>query len=112
MSAAIVALLTVLGQIAGSVGNMQIGAIIATLTQIVPVVSKEVTDVAPLIQNIIDALKSNAEITPEQWALLEQTEAMLDKDFDEASAAAEAEDAAAASPPADTTPPGDGNPAG
>ena len=93
MSGAIIALLTVIAQIAGALGNTsQIVSIITLLEQIIPVVIKEYQDVAPFVKNIIDALKGNSTITPDQLAQLDILDAQVDQEFEAAATAAEAED--------------------
>lgn len=93
MSAAIIALLSVIAQIATSAGVAQIASIVTTLEAIIPVLIKEYQDVAPMIKNIIDALKGNVAITPEQVTQLETMDAQVDQEFEAAAAAAQAEDA-------------------
>lgn len=93
MSGAIIALLTVIAQIAGALGNAsQIVSIIALLEQIIPVVIKEYLDVAPFVKNIIAALKGNTAITPDQLAQLDILDAQVDEEFEAAATAAEGED--------------------
>lgn len=85
MSVAIAALLTVLAQIIPSLGAPAIiSTIIETLLQLLPTIVKEIKDVAPLVQNIIDALRSNAVISPEQLRALEELEARYDAEFEAA----------------------------
>ena len=87
MSAAIIALLSVIAQIAPSLGaSATITNLIATLTGLLPTIIKEVQDVAPLIQNIIDALRNNSAVTPEQLAALDALEAKADAEFEAAAA--------------------------
>ena len=92
MSAAIVAFLAVIGQIASSLGVGQIGSIIGLLEQVIPLLIKEATDVVPLVQNIINALKSNTAITQDQLDALQVLETKYDADFEAAATAAQAED--------------------
>lgn len=85
MSAAIAALLAIIAQIAPSLGVPSvIVTIISTLETLLPTIVKEVQDVAPLIKNIIDALRSNSIITPEQKAQLDDLEARYDAEFEAA----------------------------
>lgn len=85
MSAAIAALLTVIAQIAPSIGVPSIvTTIINTLVQLLPTIIKEVKDVAPLVQNIIDALRANSVILPEQLKALDDLEARYDAEFEAA----------------------------
>lgn len=85
MSAAIAALLAIIAQIAPSLGVPSvIVTIISTLETLLPTIVKEVQDVAPLIKNIIDALRNNSIITPEQKAQLDGLEARYDAEFEAA----------------------------
>ena len=87
MSSAILLLLQVLAQIIPSLTNSAtIANIITTLVNLLPTLVKEVQDVAPLIQNIIDALRNNNVITPEQLAALDELEAKADAEFEAAAA--------------------------
>ena len=79
MSAAVIALLSILGQIAGATGSTQIASIISFLTSFIPTLIKEVEDVVPFVKNIITALQSNAAITPEQLAQLTALDAQVDQ---------------------------------
>ena len=92
MSAAIIALLSVIGQIAGSAGATTVTSIIGMLSQIIPVLIKEYQDVVPFIKNIIAALKDNGSVTADQVAQLEALDAKVDQEFEAAAAAAQAED--------------------
>ena len=85
MSSAILLLLQVLAQIIPSLtSSATITNIITTLVSLLPTLIKEVQDVAPLIQNIIDALRSNSVITPEQLAALDDLEVKVDAEFEAA----------------------------
>ena len=85
MSAAIAALLAIIAQIAPSLGVPSVVVtIISTLETLLPTIVKEVQDVAPLIKNIIDALRSNSIITDEQKAQLDDLEARYDAEFEAA----------------------------
>ena len=87
MSAAIVALLAVIGQIAPVLGSSAaISSVIGTLTQIIPSLVDTVENLAPIVKNIISALQSNANITPEQTAALANLDAHADADFEGAAA--------------------------
>lgn len=93
MSGAIIALLTVIAQIAGALGSTsQVVSIISLLERIIPVVIKEYQDVAPFVKNIIGALKGNATVTPDQLAQLDILDAQVDEEFEAAATAAEVED--------------------
>lgn len=96
MSAALVALLSVLAQIAPSLGSSStITAIINALVQIIPVLVQEVEDVVPMVKNIIAALSANPAATADQLATLQTLDAQVDAAFEAAATAAQAEDAAA-----------------
>ena len=95
MSAAIIALLTIIGEIAPSLGTPSIiTSIISALTQIIPVITQEIADVGPIIKNIIAALQGNGTITADQQAQLTALDAQVDAAFEAAATAAQAEDAA------------------
>jgi hypothetical protein len=95
MSSAIIALLTIIAQIAPSLGaTSTITAIINALITIIPTVVKEIEDVVPIIKNIIAALQSNTATTPDQMAQLTTLDAQCDAAFEAAATAAETEDAA------------------
>ncbi len=91
----VTALLALLVQLAPSLGSPALASIITTLQQILPTIVAEVADVAPYVKNVIAALRSNSEITPEQWAQLDALEAQIDQAFEAAATAAEADDATA-----------------
>jgi hypothetical protein len=87
MTAVLLAALTVISQIAGSLGTpAAITSIIDLLVKILPTLIKEVQDVAPIVQNIIDALRNNNVVTPEQLTALDELEAKADADFEAAAA--------------------------
>jgi len=87
MSAVLPVLLSLIGQIAGSLGTpASIMTVITTLEQWLPTIIKEVQDVAPLIQNIVSALRSNDAITQEQLDALDALEARIDAEFEAAAA--------------------------
>ena len=87
MSNAIMLLLTVLAQIIPSLSSSTtLTNIINTLVNILPTLIKEVQDVAPLVQNIIDALRGNNVITADQLAALDALEAKADAEFEAAAA--------------------------
>lgn len=71
------------------------GQIIAALIQIVPVLVKEASDLAPVVRNIITALKADPATTAEQLAALEALDQQVDQAFEAAATAAQAEDDAA-----------------
>ena len=87
MSAALIAALTVIAQIASSLGtSSSITAIINFLIQILPTLVQEVEDVVPIVKNIINSLKSNTAITPEQLDQLAALEVQYDAAFEKESA--------------------------
>jgi len=87
MSNAILLLLQVLAQIIPALSNSAtLTSIINALVALLPTLIKEVQDVAPLVQNIIDALRGNQVITPEQLAALDELEAKYDAEFEAAAA--------------------------
>ena len=101
MSAAILALLTIIGQIAPALGtSTAIQGVIGTLVQIVPTLVTEVTDVVPVVKNIISALQTNATITQDQLDQLAALDAQVDAAF-EAAAGAYNPDGTLGTPPAD-----------
>lgn len=84
MTAALVAFLSVIAQIAPSLGSSAaIQNIINTLIQIIPTLIGAIENLAPLVKNIIAGLQSNANITPDQWTQLDQLNASADKDFED-----------------------------
>lgn len=89
---AITALLTLLKVISPAMGAGEVSAIINALIQIIPLLSKELTDVLPMIKNIIAALRNNPAANAELLAQLADLDAQVDAAFDAAAAAAEAED--------------------
>lgn len=102
MQAIVTAVLALLAEIAPAINaTSSIAKIIDTLTALLPALAKEVSDLYPIVKNVIATLKGNAAVTPEQLDSLDQIEAKIDADYDAASAAAKAEDDAAggASPP-------------
>ncbi len=91
----ITSLLAMLEVIAPTIsGSGTVQTVINTLLQIVPVLIKEYQDVMPSVNNIITSLKTNSDITKEQWTQLEELEKIIDADFEDAAKAAEAEDKA------------------
>lgn len=91
----IAALLGLLQTVAPAVaGSGAVGKIITTLTQLVPVLVDQYQDVLPSVKNIIETLRTNKDITNEQWEELDAVEAIIDAEFDKAAAAASKEDKA------------------
>ena len=84
MSAALVAFLSVIAQIAPALSSSAaIQNIINTLIQIIPTLVGLVENLAPLVKNIIAGLQSNGNITTDQWTQLDQLNASADKDFED-----------------------------
>lgn len=94
-TAAILAGLQVAGQLAPLVtSSTQVGSIIKFLQEVVPIGIDTIEGAAPLVKNIVTALRSNEDtISEEQWTALDVIEAKIDDDFDAAAAAAQAADA-------------------
>jgi hypothetical protein len=106
MEAAITVLLALLAQIAPGIGaSSTLTQIIAALIQLLPVLIQEFQAVVPMVKNIIAALSSNANITPEQLAQLADLDKQCDDAFEAAAAAAAAEDTPPPVPPAPTPTP-------
>lgn len=61
-----------------------IGTVIGALLQIMPTVVSEVEGVAPFIKNIIAALSSSTNVTPDQLAQLQVLDAQCDAAFESA----------------------------
>lgn len=87
-------LLSLLQRLAPGATTSVIGEVIAILSALVPVLVQEYKDLLPIVQNIIAALQSNGNISPEQWAALDTMSAQYDAEFMTALAAAKAQDAA------------------
>lgn len=95
MPAIVTAILTLLATIAPSVtGSSAIASIIATLEQILPTIASLAPPLWQVYKNVIAALKTNGEATPEQIATLQALDAQADARFEAAATKAEAEDAA------------------
>jgi len=87
MSNAVLLLLQVVAQIIPALSNSAtLTSIINALVALLPTLIKEFQDVAPLVQNIIDALRGNSVITPEQLAALDELETKYDAEFEAAAA--------------------------
>lgn len=87
MTSAITLLLTLIAQIAPSLGaSSSIQLIINSLVELLPVIIKEIQDAAPLVKNIIGALRNNTEITQQQLDDLDALEAKADAEFEAAAA--------------------------
>lgn len=93
---AILGLITsyVLPQI-GSGGAALTGKVISSMIALYPLIKQQYTDLKPVVQNVMTAIRSDANTTQAQLDVLDKYEALLDADYDEAYALALAEDAAA-----------------
>ena len=96
MTAAFTTVLALLGQLLPALsGNSEmIANIINALIQIIPVIVKEVQDVAPMVKNIIAALKNDPATTADQLAQLDALDAQVDQAFEAAATDAQAQDSA------------------
>ena len=84
MSAVIVAFLTVIAQIAPSLGtSAAIQNIINALIGMLPQLIGTIENLAPLVKNIIANLQSNGAVTQEQWDQLDQLNTSADNDFED-----------------------------
>ena len=79
----------------GGAATTTIVKVVTALEQIVPLIIQEASDLAPMVQNIIAAVKGSGVLTADQIAALEAQEAALDAAFDAAADAATAADQAA-----------------
>lgn len=86
-SAIVSALTALLPLISGGVGS-EIDNVIAFLIQAIPLVESEIAAVAPSIENLITALKSNTAITSAQLTQLQVAEDAYDTAFEAAATAA------------------------
>jgi hypothetical protein len=77
MSGVLTILLAALSQFATVAGSSQIVSIINALTSIIPFLIKEYQALVPIVTGIIDALRNNEAITPEQEAALDDLEAAV-----------------------------------
>ena len=84
----IVALLTQLLPLLGTMSGGAIGNIITLLEQVIPIAVKEATDLVAPIQNIISELQGSGVVTSDQLASLEALSAKIDAEFDAAKSAA------------------------
>lgn len=85
MGAIVTAVIALLAEILPLINTSGTAAkVITALTQLIPVIVKEVQDLVPMVKNIIAALKDNAVITDEQWAQLDALDAQVDADFESA----------------------------
>lgn len=74
-------------------GGAAVAPILDTLIKVVPVAIQEAEDLAPIVKNIITALKNDPATNAAQLTTLATLDAQVDAAFDAAAAAAEAEDA-------------------
>ena len=93
MTAILTSLLTLVGNLVPAIGGTTstVGMVISTLTEVIPLAVKEYQDVAPMIKNIISALKDE-NITQEQLDQLDALEAQIDAAFDATWARVQEED--------------------
>lgn len=81
----LIMILTLVANIVGGLSDSaKVTQVINTLIQIVNLASKEIETIAPQIENIIAALRTNDAITAEQMAQLKQLDAAVDAAFDAA----------------------------
>lgn len=92
MDIAIQALLAILQAVAPGASAPLISQIISALETWVPIIVSEYKALAPIVTNIITALRSNGTITTDQLDQLDVMEAAIDAAFDAAESKAEAED--------------------
>ena len=94
MTAALTTLLALLGQLIPAISGdaSLIATIINALVQILPVIVKEIQDVAPFVKNIIAALKNDPNTTADQLAQLQALDAQVDQAFEAAASDAQAQD--------------------
>jgi hypothetical protein len=89
MAAIVIQVLTMVAQISGALSDVgSIATVIATLQSIVSAGIQEVETVAPMIKNIITALRSNGQVTQDQLAQLDALDSATDQAFENAAAAA------------------------
>jgi hypothetical protein len=84
----IVALLTKLLPLLGTMSGGAIGNIITLLEQVIPISVKEATDLVAPIQNIISELQGSGVVTSDQLTALAALSAKIDAEFDAAQSAA------------------------
>lgn len=78
-------ILQIILSIAGSVSNSTtIDNIIKTLSQFLPILLQEAEDLIPVVDQIIDLLKGNNNLTDEQIANVEALNKKSDDDFEDA----------------------------
>jgi hypothetical protein len=87
-------LLTLIGQLLPAVGASSAGiqTIINAMVAIIPALIQEATDMVPIVQNIIAALKNNPATTQAQLVTLHALDAQCDAAFEAAMTSSEAGD--------------------
>ena len=66
------------------VNSQAISTVITTLIEIIPFLTKELEDVKPAIQQIIEIITSSDDVTPDQINQIESLSAQVDAAFDTA----------------------------
>lgn len=93
---ALPSIVTLLAQLAPMLTTSSaVGTAVDAIVALTPVITKTAPVLIAQVKSIIDTLRGNSEITPDQLAALDAAEAAIDAAYDEALAAARAEDAAA-----------------
>jgi hypothetical protein len=94
VSSIVTLLLTLVGQLLPAVGasTSAIQTIINSMVAIVPALFQEATDLVPIVQNIIAALKVNPATTQAQLVILNDLDAQCDAAFEDALAKSIASD--------------------
>lgn len=89
----IAALLSLLTSVAGITGEASVIAqIISTLVSLVPTLVQEYKDLVGPVKGVIAALSANPAATADQLATLQELNAKVDADFEDAANAALAQD--------------------
>ena len=89
----VTAVVALIAQIAPAVSTAgTIAKIISSLVALLPALVKFAQDLIPTVKGIIATLKGADGVTPEQLKELDDIEAKIDADYDEAAAKAAAED--------------------
>lgn len=93
----IAAFLTLLQGVVGtSTTNDTISKVITALIDLIPAIVQEVSDLLPIVKNIIATMRGSSVVTADQLDQLDTLEKQIDDAFDAAAAkAAQEEDAAA-----------------
>jgi phage-related protein len=66
------------------VNSQAVSTVISTLIAIVPFLTKELEDIKPAIQQIIELVTGSADVTPDQLTQIEALSAQVDAAFDSA----------------------------